>query len=131
MKLKHLGRTAAYLLCGTLAFGSAWALDTKSDSKPATPPGISVDEKPLDRDGLRSSYAATIKRVAPSIVKIDITGKAQNIADFNGDGQPDRRPPFSQNDLRRFFGGRDLPQQREHGAASGVIVTPNGYGNAP
>ena len=66
MKTKLAGCTSAIILSGSIAIVSTLALDTKTNTAPSTPPGVTVDEKPLDRGGLRASYSGTIKRVAPS-----------------------------------------------------------------
>lgn len=99
-------------------------------------PVIVTDSKPLDRSGaMPASFASVIKKVTPSVVKIGITGKA-SFASFGDGGSPfgsreSELPP----ELRRFFeqrgGGRgrgQMPQvPRSQGAASGVIVSPDGY----
>jgi serine protease Do len=130
MKTKLTGRTAAFILSGSIAFVSVLALETKNDTTPATPPGITLDNKPLDREGVRASFAGVIKRVAPSIVKIEVIGKAQNVAELGEGGQLDEVLPSLPKEMRRFFeerGPREFKAPREHGAASGVIVTPDGY----
>jgi serine protease Do len=130
MKTKLTGRTAAFILSGSIALVSVLALETKINTTPATPPGITLDDKPLDREGVRASFSGVIKRVAPSIVKIEVTGKAQKVAELGDGGRLDEALPSLPPELRRFFGEhglREFKAPREHGTASGVIVTPDGY----
>ncbi len=118
------------LASGGLAFVSVGALETADITAAHSVPGIIVDAKPVDRaGGLPSSFSSIIKKITPSVVKIDITAKAQNAAEFGGSGQI---IPFGRSggrEPRRFFDGNGrAPQQpREQGAASGVIVTADGY----
>lgn len=137
MNTQTVGRTAAFLLGGSALIATALALDSKAE--PGSPPAVTVDTQPLNRaSGLPASFSDVIKRVSPSVVKIEITGKAQPAANF-GDNDEDSASPFGgQNippQLRRFFEqrgagrspGRGMQMPREHGAASGVIATADGY----
>lgn len=137
MKLNNLilGRTAAVVLGGSALLATALAIDSKK-TEPVSPPAITLDTKPLDRGSqLPASFSGIIKRVSPSVVKIEVTAKAQPAADFGG---RDGASPFGDLDalppgMRRFFEERGAsprgraPMQRAHGAGSGVIVTPDGY----
>ena len=114
-----------------LALVSAKALDTNTPGTPSSGANFTLDSKAVDRSGqLPASFAEIIKKITPSVVKIEITAKAENAADFSNAGLPDEFPSGGR-DLQRFFdqqqrSGR-IPLPREHGAASGVIVTPDGY----
>jgi serine protease Do len=86
---------------------------------------VPVDQTAVPRDGLpRGSYAPIVDKVAPAVVKIEITATRQNAA---MEGLPDS--------LRQFFGnqfGGMLPPQSmgprvEHGLGSGVVITKDGY----
>lgn len=138
MNSKIIGRTSALLLGGSALLATALALDTNTNGTKGSAPAITLDTKPLDRvSGLPASFSEVIKRVSPSVVKIEITGKAQPAASFDGEGLGSpfggqQIPPA----LRRFFEqrgggqgeGRGRTQMpREHGAASGVIATADGY----
>ncbi len=136
MNTQTAGRTAAILLGGSALIATALALDSKTDA-PVSPPAVNVDTQPLNRSsGLPASFSDVIKRVSPSVVKIEITGKARAAANF-GDDEDSGSPFGGQNippQLRRFFeqrgggsGGRGMQMPREHGAASGVIATADGY----
>ena len=122
-KNRHLSRTAAIILGGGALLATAFALETHGTS---APPAITVDAKPLDRSsGMPASFADVIKKVSPSVVKIEVTAKAKPAADFNGLNVPGLRDFFEQRGLGRGHGPMQMP--REHGAASGVIVTQDGY----
>jgi len=121
--------TLLAIASGGIAFATIHTLESKANH---SAPNITLDSKPIDRSGsLPNSFADTLKRITPSVVKIDITGKAQPLANFGGS---ERLSPFepSGGDLRRFFeqrgpGGGPQGMPREHGAASGVIITPDGF----
>jgi serine protease Do len=113
---------AALLLGGSLLAGAcaivltvhAGELVSKSKSI-----GLIVDDRPLAHDvKLSTSFAPIVKKVAPSVVKVEvkIPGHEAQL------GLPD--DPF----FRQFFGGqRRIITPPEHGVGSGVIVTKDGY----
>lgn len=125
------GLIKALLLGGCAAVATTYALETRTPSA-HTAPNVTLDTQPLNRTGnLPASFSDIIKKVTPSVVKIEITGKAEPAMDFDGaqpQGDLDGIPG-----LRRFFeqrgkGERGRSQMpREHGAASGVIVTSDGF----
>ena len=93
---------------------------------------IAVDRSPVNRTGsMPASFAPIIKKAAPSVVKIEVTAKAQpalNLSDDDLNGLT----PFGGIDPRRFFEQRGMDPRRmripqEQGSASGVIVTGDGY----
>jgi serine protease Do len=118
-------RFPQFILAGSiLAAVSVFAVNHEELGVPKKP-AIVLDAKPLSRDAkLSTSFAPVIKRVSPSVVKVVVSGKAQNV------GLPDG---FDDNPwLRKFFGqqGRrgQLPQMpKQQGLGSGVIVTQDGY----
>lgn len=129
MKTKSATFSLLAFATGGLALASVWALETNAmDSHPTA--NITLDNKVLDRSGqLPASFAGIIKRVTPSVVKIEVTSKAQNAVDF-GQSLPFDSDERGGLDLRRFFEGNGRGRMQmpiEHGAASGVIVTPDGY----
>jgi len=87
---------------------------------------LSVDETPVARDGrLVGSYSDVIRKVSPSVVRVNVTQRAR----LASAQMPDlsQVPP----QLRRFF-GEGMPEEpgrgpRQQGLGSGVIVTPDGY----
>lgn len=92
---------------------------------PATPPKVTVSDKPINRDARVSlSFAPVFKEVAPSVVNIYSTRTVR---------VPRFLSPFSDDPfLRRFFGGDDprgtQPQTRQQqGLGSGVIISEDGY----
>jgi len=91
---------------------------------------LTVDDTPVSRDGrLAASYADVIKKVGPSVVRVNVTQKAKLASSPMLDLQ--QIPP----QLRRFFGEQmpfGMPEEssrspRQHGLGSGVIVTEDGY----
>src|SRR2546430_4339409 len=73
------------------------------------------------REGIITSFAPVVEKVAPSVVTVFTTQTvARGLTTF----------PFSDDALRQFFGGQ-LPQgqgkQTLQGLGSGVIVSPDGY----
>jgi Do/DeqQ family serine protease len=123
-------RLVVLTLAGAVAVGgSAYAFSHifKSNPDPA-PVKVTVDETPINREGLPSgSFAGIVKKVAPGVVKVLTTTRLQDtsVPQFHG-----FEDPF----WRRFFGdqfGHVFPHsfgpEIQHGLGSGVIVTKNGY----
>jgi len=87
----------------------------------ATAPKMTIDDRPLNREGKAASYAPIIKKVAPSVVNIYSTKLIR------------QRPAFSDPFWRRFFGeDPDQPSRRPRtfraqNLGSGVIVSEDGY----
>ncbi len=115
-----------------LALGSAVLLAgsvVAFEQKPA-PEGagkalkIPLDEKLVQSTGAQTSYAPIVKKVAPAVVKVVTTEKAN---------LPDQQSPgFSDPFWRHFFGepsgpSGNLQAPLRHGLGSGVIVTADGY----
>lgn len=131
-----LRRGAVIILSGGAILATALALETKITT--GNEPAVVVDAKPINRTaGMPSSFADVIRRVTPSVVKIEVTATAQPAIAFgNGGGDssfddlnlpPGLRQFFEQRGRGNFRGGRQPQMPREHGAASGVIVTQDGY----
>ena len=120
-------RTAAVVMAGGLALaGSALAYDLSADKNTRPTVNLPLDETAVPRDTLpRGSYSSIVKKVAPAVVKIEIS----KIDRVQAPQFPGANDPFWQ----QFFGpgfGRMQPQESthvEHGLGSGVIVTANGY----
>ena len=137
MKITFPHPFAVALVAGGLALPVGLCLPIlqaveSSDGAKTADAKIAVDTTPVNRDGrMPASFAPIVKKVAPSVVKIDVTEKAQATADLGGEDL--NLSPFgpSAQDLRRFFeqrgGGGRMHAPQEHGAASGVIVTDDGY----
>jgi serine protease Do len=130
--MKHIPEKVAALFASTalLAGGAAIVSNVRaSEQSPSKskPVSLIVDDRPLPNDlKLNSSVAPIVKKVAPSVVKIDIKIKqaGNEMGMQNMQNMPD--DPF----FRQFFGGRrrlNLAPQVEHGVGSGVIVTKDGY----
>ena len=122
------------ILAGGLlgAATGAWAGPKSGQVKDPENPALklTLDDTPIARDGrIAASYAEVIKKVAPSVVRVNVTQKAK-MASME---MPDlsQIPP----QLRRFFGEQgpygapDEPSRgpKQRGLGSGVIVTADGY----
>lgn len=111
---------------------AVWAGPKSDKTKTAPVPELklTVDETPVARDGrIAASYSDVIKKVGPSVVRVNVTQKAKLASMPSPDMQ--QIPP----QLRRFF-GEQMPfgnpdensrGPRQHGLGSGVIVTDDGY----
>ena len=124
--MKHIPeKIAAVIVSGALLAGGIAVVATvhagEQSSAKAKAISLIVDDRPLPTDlKLNSSVAPIVKKVAPSVVKIEIKiGPKESPI---GNQFPD--DPF----FRQFFGGHGRmfsPPQR--GVGSGVIVTKDGY----
>lgn len=87
--------------------------------------GYKIDDSPLDRSSLATSYASIVNKVAPSVVNIYST-KVIRVRPF-------QFPFFDDPFFRRFFGEDEIERyrqprtQRAQNLGSGVIVTEDGY----
>ena len=127
---KFTARARVALVVGALAVAGLTTAFSDLDSRQAdakvTPVRLVVDDSSPNRDGkLTTSFAPVVKRVAPSVVKVYVSGKGK-AADFSDNQIPEQ--------FRRFFGDqfngqmrRGQPAPRTHGLGSGVIVTKEGY----
>ncbi len=96
------------------------------------PVNLTVNETPITRDSAKdtTSFAPIVKRVAQSIVQVDVSTKPRQMQ------APVQQQPFGDDLLRRFFGdqfSQGTPNMqtyttpRQYGLGSGVIVTKDGY----
>ena len=119
---------AALAGAAVLAGASAFALSNPdAPDKSAQAPELKVEHAPIDRARTPAgSFAPIVQKVAPSVVEVFVTSKAE---------RPDMSADQSEL-LRRFFGrggnpggqfGQEGPAQRQHGLGSGVIVSADGY----
>ena len=131
-------------LAGTAVFtaGPAFAAtdaagpdDSGNPAKADKVPDVRVDHSAVDRGRApATSYAPIVQKVAPSVVMISVTEKAEQHGQafsssqldqlrrfFGGRGQGDRQSPFGQTNPFE----QDAPNL--HGLGSGVIVSPDGY----
>lgn len=128
---KLTSRARIALLAGAIAVAGATTAFSRfgDEHAKATPVRLVVDDSAPNRDGhFTTSFAPVVKTVAPSVVKVEVSGAAK-MAD--APEMPMLNDPFFQ----RFFGGqfdqrqlrRSQPMPRQHGLGSGVIVTKDGY----
>ncbi len=120
------------LLGGMLGVTTAvWAGNKADRNRSAPELKLTVDDKPVARDGrMAASFAPVVKKVAPSVVKLETVQKGRVVNSgnpFSGNGGPrfweffGEESPFGPGPGRQFR----APSQR--GVGSGVIVTPDGY----
>jgi len=131
MKLNYLSKKmAALLMGGSLLAGTCAVVLTVHASdqvSKAKSIGLIVDNRPLEQNvKLGTSFAPVVKKVLPSVVKVEVTipGKETDAGgpDFMGN------PLFRQFFGDQFGGGRHkFMSPTEHGVGSGVIVTKDGY----
>jgi serine protease Do len=138
LTLKRLPHTllGGAVLAALTSLAIAAKQGNSEDSPPPPPKGttisLSVDERPIDREGKNfNSFAPVVKRVSPAVVRVFTSTKPKY--------QPGPEyPGFDNPFFRRFFG--EDPEERpgpgprrrfrapmQHGLGSGVIVTKDGY----
>jgi serine protease Do len=87
-----------------------------------TPPmNLKVDNAPPPREGRMNSYSSIVKRVAPSVVRVDTSAKVR---------APRMQLPPGFEDFMPFlapYGGNQQQYYQRQGLGSGVIVTKDGY----
>ncbi len=131
---RGLAMLAVGLISATSLVWAASALN--NDGKTAV--SVKVDDKPVAsaNSPLGPSYAPIVKRVAPSVVRVEVSERAKTVA---VDSQVS--PFFNNPGFREFFGeqpgagsgrqsrrGQLLQQQpAQEGLGSGVIVSADGY----
>lgn len=140
------GLTLAALL--TLSAGGlTWSATALADSAAHPKVSVKVDEQGIARDNFNESgsYAPVVRRVAPSVVKVQVTERAKDVP------APDMPGFFNDPMMRRFFGdqfeespgmgpgggrggngGRGrapnmMRRPQQEGLGSGVIVSTDGY----
>ena len=119
---------ATLFALNSLAMSSKSADKATGNEAKATPIGLVVNERPVNREGrFGVSFSPIVKKVAPSVVKISTSSKGKDVLPQNMPGMDD---PF----FRRFFGempgrgnNRAYRTPPQHGVGSGVIVTKDGY----
>ena len=117
----NLGFFALLAVLTLVGAGMAGVKPTQSPDSKDTAPTKSAE--PVRTHAGSASYAPVVKKVLPSVVRVAITAKTQNVTQM-----PDM--------FRRFFGGREGDEEspgrsfgapRQHGVGSGVIVSKDGY----
>ena len=122
--------TVAVLAGALLVGGGAALFEQNAFAKDkAAPVRLQVDETPVQRDKqMVTSFSSVVEKVSPSVVKVYTTFAAKK-------GRPAAMNPFSDDPMfRRFFGEpmdpeglRRMPQPKQQGLGSGVIVSKDGY----
>lgn len=114
------GRWTAFLLAAaTLFLGALPILQAKDDPGKNPPPILSIDTKPLVREGnLPRSFAPVVQKVSSSVVQVFTSSRRPSAMQGPQD-------PFG-----FFFGVPDPrrnPAPKQNGVGSGVIVSEDGY----
>jgi serine protease Do len=130
MKTSFFSARTRAVLFG-LALGAGGTLTWSATALNASSPKVSVtvDPKPIApaTSGAGASFAPVVKKVAPSVVKVEVTEKAKAVPG------PELPPFLNQPGFREFFGeqfggrGGTFRQPPQHGLGSGVIVSSDGY----
>jgi serine protease Do len=133
--VKLTSRARIALLAGAIAVAGATTAFSRlgggNEDAKATPVRLVVDDSSPNRDGhFTTSFSPVVKKVAPSVVKVEVSGamKVENAPEMPMMNDPFFRRFFgNQFDGRQFNRGQQLPAPRQHGLGSGVIVTKEGY----
>lgn len=117
---KRIALGSALVLTGALAGWSAGDMGVSNAATPTTP--VAVERGPeLTDTGAAASYAPIVERVTPAVVTI----RSERTIRTSTPQLPDN-PLF-----REFFGERfdprQMPERRQGGMGSGVIVRGDGY----
>ena len=113
------GAAAALLLTGSvIGWSASDGFGPTASAAPVTP-AVAAAPAPL----ATASYAGVVEQVTPAVVTIRSERRVRNVSQELPEG------------LREFFGdqfgqgrrGRQMPERREGGLGSGVIVRPDGY----
>jgi len=115
IRYRWAAAAGALLLTGSLAGWSVGA--ARSTEEP--PPAAALVER--SADGTVESYAGIVQRVAPAVVTIKSEHRARKI----NQELPDH--PLFREFFGDQFGQRRMPERREGGLGSGVIVRADGY----
>jgi serine protease Do len=118
---------AALLMGGSLLAGTCAVVLTvhaSDQGSKAKSIGLVVDNRPLEHDvKIATSFAPIVKKVVPSVVKVEVT-----IPGKETESEMPDNPFFRQFFGNQFGGGHQkFMSPTEHGVGSGVIVTKDGY----
>ena len=117
-------RRASVIVGATVITGSLVAFTPSPKGKNA-PLHLQVAETPaVENAKMFPSLSPVVKKVAPSVVKISVSGQAKESM-MEMQGMPDLRQFFGEGFGLR--GGRQLKAPKQQGVGSGIIVTTDGY----
>jgi serine protease Do len=123
-----LRRASLGAACLLAAAGLFAAVDTVQPSAHGLV--LKRDDQAVNRGPLESSsYSGVVKRVAPSIVRIEVQMNTRRVSLNRGEDGPQLPPGMNDPLFRQFFGNRlpSAPEVPENGLGSGVIVSTDGY----
>ena len=118
-----LGTALMVLLACLTSVRLSRAAESAGKNPPVT---VTVNDAPVTRDAghVTTSFAPIVKKVAQSVVQIDVSTKPKRVQ------MSPQQMPFGDDMLRRFFGGQipnEFTQPGQAGLGSGVIVNKDGY----
>jgi serine protease Do len=135
--IKSVSRARAVLLGGALimtvaSLGICSRLVMANDAPKITPVALNISDNPVPRDSATgTSFSPVVKRVAQSVVKVNISTKSKTVP-VPGGGPDEIFRRFFGNQFGNQFGGTPgnggmMRTPREFGLGSGVIVNKDGY----
>jgi serine protease Do len=125
-------RPQAVVLSVALALGLGGVGIAGADRLRSTNPPASVRLADPNEGPSRTGFAPVVRKVLPAIVNIASSKTSKISSEFFGQEQQEQMDPlfrqfFGDNFGRQFRMPREMPEQRERGQGSGVIVTADGY----
>ena len=127
-KLSFWRRPQAVLLAVALALGIG-GIGFAASHLGITHPALEL-KLANPNEGPSTGFAPVVRKVLPAVVSVSSTKISKIPTEFFGGGQVPDDPFFRQffgNSAPQFNTPRQMPEQREHGLGSGVIMTPDGY----
>jgi serine protease Do len=118
-------RPQAVMLTAALAVGLGGLGIAAHEGHPA----LALNLAPADEAPSRAGFAPMVKKVLPAVVSIT-SSKVSKTPTGMFEQMPDDplfRQFFGEEGMRQFRGQREMPERREKGLGSGVIMTPDGY----
>jgi len=128
---RHSFRPRSCILAGSAIAAASllWSLSAFASGDASPNISVKVDSAPIPTlvGGEASSYASVVKRVAPSVVRINLTAGSKRSAAPDHSDDPALRQFFGDQPGGRQNGQGRIQQPHEEGLASGVIVSADGY----
>jgi serine protease Do len=122
-------RPQALFLAAAFAVGIAGAGYASAQHMAHQHPALDLNLASPDQGPSRSGFAPVVKKALPSVVNISASRVSKMPTGFfeQMPDDPMFRQFFGDNANRQFRTPREMPEQREKGLGSGVIVTRDGY----
>jgi serine protease Do len=126
----HLSTRPSLWAVGAIAAaGLLWSLSALASGDASPKVSVKVDTTPIPAlvGGEASSYAPVVKRVAPSVVRVNVTERAKNVPVPGLLDNPAIRQFFGNQFGGQFGNVPQMTQPPQEGLGSGVIVSADGY----